>query len=324
MRPLIALLLVFFNLPLAEAQVNLVPNPSFEDTVGCPANISGQFGDEIYNLTHWFPAGESPDYFNSCAPVNQATGQASVPFNGFGFQYANHGNAYVGLYSAHNFQLFPNYREYIGVQLTQVLSQGTTYYLNMKVSCAWGSWQGIGTFSNKIGILLSNIFYESQLNPLLPNNYSTAHYDSIITDTLNWTTIKFTFTADSNYIYLYLGNFFNSQNTDTLFSDGPGAYYYIDDICLSDDSTCSIINNVNEDWDESKRPLIFPNPVSSVLQIYSNMISNFVVFNYLGQVVFENSISKGKNEFDVSFLSSGYYILKIDSNSSEVFKIIKL
>jgi hypothetical protein len=39
MKPLIAFLLVLFNLPLAEAQINLVPNPSFEDTVYCPFGL---------------------------------------------------------------------------------------------------------------------------------------------------------------------------------------------------------------------------------------------------------------------------------------------
>ena len=137
-RLMIFLFLLLFS-PQVRAQLNLVPNPSFEDTVGCPANVSGQYGDEIYNLTHWFPAGESPDYFNSCAPVNQSTGQASVPYNGLGFQYANSGEGYIGLFTALNSLLFYDYREYIGVQLTQTLSQGTTYYFSMKVSCGWGS-----------------------------------------------------------------------------------------------------------------------------------------------------------------------------------------
>lgn len=44
------------------AQVNLVPNPSFESYSTCPDGSS-----QLYKATPWFnPALGSPDYFNVC------------------------------------------------------------------------------------------------------------------------------------------------------------------------------------------------------------------------------------------------------------------
>jgi len=324
MKKLFLLFLLILKNHPSEAQMNLVPNPSFEDTIACPVNISGQYGDEIYKLTNWFPAGESPDYFNSCAPVNQSTGQASVPYNGLGFQYSHSGEGYIGLITALNSPLFANYREYIGVQLVHSLNIGITYYYHMNVSCAFGGWQNIGVFSNKLGIKLSNVQYNSQFNPLYPVNQCTAYSDSIITDTTNWTEMSFQFVADSSYTYLYLGNFFDAQHTDTLLLFGQGAYYYIDDICLSDDSTCTTTSNLNNNLAYSNKTEIFPNPISTLIYIKSKKKNKFYVYNNLGQVVYENYVEIGVNENDLSTLSKGFYFIKFEDDLSQVFKIIKI
>lgn len=74
---------------------------------------------------------------------------------------------------------------------------------------------------------------------------------------------------------------------------------------------------------------IYPNPVDATLQIAfdSELKSpaNFSIFNVLGQQVFsEKQIPKKQTSLDVSRLSSGNYILKIDiENQSFSTKIIK-
>ncbi|MBK9637192.1 MAG: hypothetical protein IPO63_05025 [Bacteroidetes bacterium] len=65
------ILLVLFMPLSVNSQINLIPNNSFEDTVNCRVNLSGMYGEQIYALTDWFPAAESPDYLNSCSN-NQA------------------------------------------------------------------------------------------------------------------------------------------------------------------------------------------------------------------------------------------------------------
>ncbi len=85
MRPFIAFILVFFNLPQAEAQINLVLNSSFEDTVFCPIVF-----DNMQDVQDWSSFGNSADYFNECSITMNA------PHNTFGFQTAHSGHAYCG------------------------------------------------------------------------------------------------------------------------------------------------------------------------------------------------------------------------------------
>lgn len=324
MKHIYLIILIFLFFRPAQAQINLVPNPSFEDTVGCPSNISGQYGDEIYKLHNWFPAGESPDYFNACAPSIQSISECSVPINGFGYQNPNSGSGYIGLYTAVNSPIFFNYREYVGVQLIQSVINGFKYNFRMKVSCGWGGWQYNGVFSNKIGIKLSNTYFESQFNPLLPTNSCTAYYDTIVSDTINWKEISFDFIADSNYQYLYIGNFFDSQNTDTILYFGRGAYYYIDDVYLAKDTTYTVNVENHPILFVDSSPEIFPNPINSILKIKSFWNSGFVIYNNIGQAIYDNHVFNGINEYDVSFLPSGYYIIKFTDDLSKQYKIIKL
>jgi len=74
-----------------------VPNPSFEDTLGCPDGIA-----QIGKLTYWTIFNNStPDYFNVCAnlhPVSQAFG---IPDNFTGYQFPHSGIAYCGEFNSY-------------------------------------------------------------------------------------------------------------------------------------------------------------------------------------------------------------------------------
>src|ERR1700761_3176993 len=86
---------------------NLVNNGNFELYWQRPPNYSQ------INLAYlWFAAGETPDYFNSCAPL-----YASVPnsFNGYQ-QDCCGGNGYVGIF-VFNKAAPNNIREYIETEL---------------------------------------------------------------------------------------------------------------------------------------------------------------------------------------------------------------
>lgn len=63
------------------AQVNLVPNPSFEDTVSCP-----NYANQIDKAVGWHASRNTPDYFNGC---DWLTSNQSVPNNFRGYQYAH-------------------------------------------------------------------------------------------------------------------------------------------------------------------------------------------------------------------------------------------
>ena len=73
---------------------NLVPNPSFEDTVQCPIGYS-----EInYSLGWYSPTQGTPDFFDSCGYSS-----VSVPQNAFGWEPAKTGVAYIGICTAGKF-----------------------------------------------------------------------------------------------------------------------------------------------------------------------------------------------------------------------------
>ncbi|MFH6768254.1 S8 family serine peptidase [Gaetbulibacter aquiaggeris] len=72
---------------------------------------------------------------------------------------------------------------------------------------------------------------------------------------------------------------------------------------------------------------IFPNPLSNILNIAvpsNDNESKGIFYNILGKKVLEIDLDKNKSLLDLSFLSSGLYLLKIESQTfSQTFKIVK-
>ena len=72
----------------------------------------------------------------------------------------------------------------------------------------------------------------------------------------------------------------------------------------------------------------FPNPVNDQLQIvFPNGVeqADFLVFDVLGKLIYQNSITKQDSRIDLSTLSSGLYIIRLDAAnaSTQAFKLIK-
>lgn len=206
------------------AQQNLVPNGSFEEYEFCP------FGTNNPNAVKlWYnPTAASPDYYNACA--NNGGG---VPENDWGYQYAQDGNAYIGLVSYTSSTM--DYREYMQVHLSKKLEAGKSY--------CWSFWisliDSVDYASNNVGIGLSQVpVTNSSIYTNLP--ISSSSFDNEITyDTKNWKEVSGIYTAIGNEEYLTVGNFFDDQNTQTVqvtsgAMGGPYAYYYIDNIYLGD------------------------------------------------------------------------------------------
>ncbi|MBK7816968.1 MAG: hypothetical protein IPJ60_04985 [Sphingobacteriaceae bacterium] len=81
-------LLSFFSL-FISGQVNLVPNPSFENVSMCPSALT-----QISLAAPWFQAGTgTPDLFVACS-TNTDVG---VPVNLLGNQAPNTGDKYSGI-----------------------------------------------------------------------------------------------------------------------------------------------------------------------------------------------------------------------------------
>ncbi len=218
------------------SQVNLVPNPSFEVYDTCPNQQN-----QVRYAINWFdPTHTSSDYYNACCTIQFTQG---VPDNGYGNKQPQNGNAYCGFvtYSIDPTQI--NYREYIGVKLIQQLIPNETYCFSAYISPS-----GSGEYAtNGFGILLlddttgiSN-YYLTTI-PITPNAIDT----SVIADTSSWKQIEFTI-SNSNANYLIMGCFLkdNTIHTQVINPIGyGGAYYYIDNVSLTNCSTNFEIPNV--------------------------------------------------------------------------------
>lgn len=70
---------------------------------------------------------------------------------------------------------------------------------------------------------------------------------------------------------------------------------------------------------------LFPNPVAGVLNISGlKEVSDVTIYNLIGQEVLIEKKIDGQKQLDVSNLSSGTYLVKINSNDkTETYKIIK-
>jgi len=324
MRKILLLLVVsFFVGKNCEAQ-NLVPNPSFEDTVACPNSA-----DQTFNATGWSQFSASPDYFNSCS-LDTFVGSiyVGVPINFCGYQYASSGSAYCGL--ATYFTAGLNYREIVGRTLSVILTPGTKYYASIKVCLA-----EVSTFaSNNIGISFSTIQYNEWPNLAPVNNQAMVYSTSVITDSSNWTTVSGSFVADSAYKYIMIGNFFTDENTDTLPSNTSSnfntTYYYIDDVCVSPDSlACDLTPEGIYNLKEAKASInLYPNPATQQLIIDNGqlIIKEIEISDALGRVQScEFKVQRPVTKIDIHSLPSGIYFIKVyfADGSMEVRRFVK-
>lgn len=221
-------ILLLFVLFQSSAQ-NLVPNPSFEDTIFCPSGAGSDLA-----VVNWInPTLASPDHFHACSDaINNG-----VPINwlGEGYQNAKTGIAYAGFVTFANSQ--NNYREYWEIELTTPLDSGTTYY--------WSFW--VSRFDN-IDYASNNIFIHFSQGLITASNEDvinvTPHGGStnVINDSVNWVEIKGQYNAIGGEDHLIIGNFLDDLSTSVIQNQtnsliGDFAYYYIDDVCVSTDST---------------------------------------------------------------------------------------
>jgi Secretion system C-terminal sorting domain len=302
------LLVICFVLGVAslKAQVNLVVNPSFEDTVNCPLGP-----DEMYKCAGWSSYKASPDYYHAGCPM-------SVPNNWAGYQQAASGNAYCGIIT--KVSLSPNYREHIGSMLTTPLLIGTKYFVSFKVVLSIDAAFSTTYATNKTGAMFSTIPYTFS-NPSPLNNHPQIFSDSIITDTLNWTRIVGSFISDSAYNYIILGNFFDDNHTDSLRLTGgmiEEAYYYLDDICVSTDSSfCNnyVYNGINE-TNQHPNISIYPNPATNELQITSYELgikTMLTIYNVLGCEILKQVQNDKSATIDVSDFAKGVYFVEVQT-----------
>lgn len=248
---MIILLCLFYS--FLSAQVNLVPNPSFEDSTGIPVNHT-----EFYKCISWYTVLGSVDYYSKYSPVavTLPTISVNIPANCFGYQQAKSGNFYAGIYIRAGFSStypFFNYHECIGVKLNQKLIANHSYSFTMYVSLAdrcVASNQLQAMFSiNQFTISNSTNWYDTTS---YLNNYpfQVSTNENFINDTANWVSIRRCFIAQGGEEYLTIGNFKDGIHTSVIpnissayacsvqQNANNASYIYIDDVSLYDIRYC--------------------------------------------------------------------------------------
>jgi len=229
-RNLILIVITLFSFEI-KAQINLVPNPSFE------AMDSYCSCSSIDLTPPWVSAtGGSPDCFKTCAILQPPW---LVPQNMFGYQWPRTGIGYAGfgVYIANNPPWY-NHREYPQVELSDSLKVGKKYSISFYVNLCDSSCYA----ADNIGVYLSDTAIYKPIGDHSPFSSFTPQITNpqgnFITDKENWVEISGIYTAHGGEKFITIGNFYDDNSTDTLWVGGgklpyPFAYYYIDDVSVT-------------------------------------------------------------------------------------------
>ena len=235
---------ILFCLPLfVKAQVNLVPNPSFEDTV----NIRLIPINNISNALNWYQAHDgTPDCWNedygtaANPPLYSHVGRTGKAFSGFGT-------------STHTFT--PNSREYIQVRLSQPLIAGKEYvvgYYYAFTSTSYSVTYSLGfrfsydtlSYPSWFTSPPTGIYYDHLgTNSLsyMDTNLALLTAMSMGGDTFAWYPLQTTYIAIGGEEYLTIGNLYGADSTSLVYISTPSnpvsqtiSYFIVDDVYVLD------------------------------------------------------------------------------------------
>lgn len=299
---------------------NLVLNHSFEDLTKCPDVYSFIYG-AINDANNWSSPTFSgtADLFSPCNNTNYVS--LSAPENVFGYQYAQDGQNYAGIYVFNSGE--SNIREYIQGKLASPLKKDKMYRVRCYIS--------LSDKSSEITIktlgfhFSSNSFWSNDtLLDLVPQIIADPGLTNLYTD---WILVEGSFIADGEEQFITIGNFSTDLESDTIavgVSQNPSltnriSYFYIDNIS---------VEPVEEDI--LKPELNFVNTVTRTsFRINYTEINppslNLELYNATGQllriVTFNESIDVSMSNFE-----SGIYYCRLLKNNEivAVQKIVKV
>jgi gliding motility-associated-like protein len=192
----------------ANAQTNLVLDPSIEDTLYCP-----NFIDDMGSLKYWYQPNNvsTTDYIHYCNLQDFTI--ITVHHNNV---LPRTGNGYIRILTIRML-----YREYLCGRLMKQLENGTCYKVSFWVVLyrhhgydAMGS-DKIGIYFQKDSIkMVSNFF---SLNP------SVEYTGGVICDSVNYVNITGSFIAQGGERHFMIGNFYPDSNTVYYGCKNPGA-----------------------------------------------------------------------------------------------------
>ncbi len=293
-------------------QVNLVPNPSFEEYTGCPMELV-----QLDSADLWSPAHGTVDYYNSCNNV-LGTGYVGVPNNLFGYLNAHTGVAYAGFVAYVN--PVSNDREYMQTLLLDSLKEGVEYEISMYLSIPKHK------ESNPVGPV--GVYFTSDTVDVSysGSNYSLCCAADVSFDTVpsvhgTWLRVSANYVAEGGERLMIIGNF--ERNEDCVYIDNPdlseSCYYLVDDVSVIpvEDPESEIINEL---MIEIEMPNVFTpnndlvNDVFKPVKMKNIANSSLVIMNRWGQKMFEtDDLNSGwDGTYNNNDCSDGTYFWKIE------------
>ncbi len=315
----------------AKAQINLVPNYSFEQFDTCPYRASGidPFCQEWFTPMLYLDPAFNPcnpniygssDYYNSCN-----NGSFGIPNNLFGYQDFKTGNAYAGfgLLAVSHPPGYPyhNTKEYIEVKLKSELARNREYCVEFYYSISEITYN---YHPIAIEVLITDTIVKRMPHPLyyMYEIHANAQISSnlpVTIDSINWIKVSGSFIAKGGEKYITIGNF---QNTDYIWKSTH--YIFIDDVKLWYCDEDTMLNYVDS--------MIVPN-VFTPNDDDCNDVFKFKfqeqweyetqVFNRWGHLIFDNSNSVNWDGYYKSEKATpGVYYYVIQATAIKTGKVV--
>ena len=241
MKKIFCFVLCCFFYSSAHCQLNLVYNPSFEDTTECPSNYQ-----QIFLTRHWsgvdsnwnadsIAYGTRSNLWTPCLEHTCANGPSSIagcPDNRYFYQYPRTGSAMVecAWYTSSNITCFSEF-SYLQGRLIHPLSIGKSYCVTFYVNMENGS----GFAVNNIGAYFDDGSIDTVTGSPHPLLYPAQVVETgVISDTVNWVKVQGSFTATGTERFITIGIFADTATiTKVLYNPYLcWGQYLIDDVSV--------------------------------------------------------------------------------------------
>lgn len=215
---------------MAMAQTNLVLNGSFEDTVDCAVPMASQ----LPKANHWYnPTNATPDLYD-CDMERECGYTMDLPYWN-GFMLSQDGLRHSGFYPWDGPFATLDGREYMMVELSDVLVAGETYEVSLWYALRRPFQYGV----DHIGVWFgSEAVQEDTIGPisLVPQIRLEDPDNAHLGESETWTRLVDTLVAQGGERWLVIGNFDPIALVDGSLVNPNGfessCYYYVDNVVV--------------------------------------------------------------------------------------------
>lgn len=294
---------------MAIAQINLVPNGSFEDTVNC--EVSTPY--TLLKAAHWYnPNIATPDVWD--CDSTRWCGSPMGPDGGFNpsYQYSYHGDRHAGMYCWFGYGS-SNSRDFLGVKLTSSMLPGQAYEVSMRYARRrtyglaidhMGVWFGWDSLWQSTTAWL-NVEPQLRIRDLESEYLDEADVWSLIKDTL---------IANGGEEWMVVGHFEPAATVNGIHYDPDGVtlcYYFLDDVVVRPLEDTAIYEPVY--W--NGHGLVLRGDASSTTLLKIHDVS--------GRLLQQHMLKSG-DQVGLSDLPPGVYVISLSGNEGRwTVKVLK-